>query len=171
MNPRTRHDMLQDALTMKLGLKIKNCQDQIEELGVQAYLQLAELDFVHQIVHIDRMKVEVKTCFLWLKIKMVSFVLIFELFIEIIFLKVGFFLQFEMYSTNTISFFAFYRFFIITKCFCSYRVVFDISNAFLHLYLIHVKLTNQHFSTDYGILKTLDPRLYHCSSMDRTFLS
>ena len=31
-------------------------------------------------------------------------------------------------------------------------MVFDISNAFLHLYLIHVKLSNQHFSTDYGIL-------------------
>ena len=52
---------------------------------------LADLELAHQIVHTEQLKVEVKTCLLWLKIQMVSFIYVFELFIEILFLKVGFF--------------------------------------------------------------------------------
>ena len=79
--------LLRALKNIKFGLNFEIFQDQIEELGVQSYLTLAELDFVHRIVHTNRMKVEVKTFFLWIKFKMVSFIYVFELFIEIIFLK------------------------------------------------------------------------------------
>ena len=79
-------------LNMEFRFKLNNCLDQNEELRVQAYLQLADFDFVGPIVHNDRTKVEGKACFLWLKSSNGEFVLIFQLFIAIIFLKVGLFL-------------------------------------------------------------------------------
>ena len=120
-------------LIMKLGLKINNCQDQNEELGVQTYLQLAEFDFIRQIFHNDQTKVEVKTCFLWLKFKMVSFCFDFELFIEILFLKVGFSYSLKSISTNTIFLFALKQvfhhykvFFSHIRCFCYFQCIFCI---------------------------------------------
>ena len=60
------------------------------------------------------------------------------------------------------------KFFTITKCCCSNRVVLSFPIHFWHLYSIHINLSNQHFSIDYGILKPLVPCFYHCSSVDRT---
>ena len=51
-----------------------------------------DFDFVSPIVHNDRSKVEGKTCFLGLKCSNGEFVSIFNLFMEIIFHKVGIFL-------------------------------------------------------------------------------
>ena len=66
---------------------MKFARIKIEELGVYSYLTLADLELVQWIVHTEQLKVEVKTCFLCLKIQMVSFIYVFELFIEILFLK------------------------------------------------------------------------------------
>ena len=79
--------LLRTLKNMKLGLNFDNFLDQIEEHGVQYYLTLADLEMVHRIVHIEQLKVEVKTCLLWLKIQMVSFYLCFELFTENLFFK------------------------------------------------------------------------------------
>ena len=79
-------------LNIEFKLKPNICLDQFEELRVYAYLKLANFDLVSPIVHNDRSKVEGKTCFLWLKNSNGEFVLIFKLFIEIIFHKVGLFL-------------------------------------------------------------------------------
>ena len=49
-------------------------------------------DFNGPIVHNDRSMVEGKLCFFWLKSLDGEFVLIFKLFIEIIFHKVGLFI-------------------------------------------------------------------------------
>ena len=96
--------LLRTLKNMKLGPNFDNCLDQIEENGVQYYLTLVDLEMVHWIVHTEQLKVEVKTCLLWLKIQMVSFYLCFELFIENLFFKWVFSLQFIIYKTNTISF-------------------------------------------------------------------
>ena len=84
-NPRTRCAPFRMLLIMELRLKIHNCLDQNEELRVQAYLQLADFDFIGSNIHNDRTKVEGKTCFLWLKISNGEFCFDFQLLIEIIF--------------------------------------------------------------------------------------
>ena len=97
--------LLRMLKNMKLGLNFDNFLDQIEEHGVQYYLTLTDLEMVYRIVHTEQLKVEVKTCLLWLKIQIVSFIYVFELFIEILFLKWVFSLQFTISKTNTTSFY------------------------------------------------------------------
>ena len=156
---------------MKLGLKAINCQDQNEELEVQDYLQLAEFDFVYQIVHNDRTKVEVKTCFLWLKISNGEFCFDFQLFIEILFLQVGFFLQFEIYLTNTIFLFA------LKQVFHYYKVFFAPIGWFCHFQCIFGIYTQSTLTLAINIFhgiwyyKPLVPCFYHCSSVDTTLFS
>ena len=134
--------LLRMLKNMKLGLNFDNCLDQIKEHRVQYYLTLADLEMVHQIVHTEQLKVEVKTCLLWLKIQMVSFYLCFELFIENLFFKWVFSLQFIVYKTNTISFFLVTSLSSFEDVFCSYRMVFCRFTCILHLYLLHLKPSN-----------------------------
>ena len=82
---------------------------------------------------------------------MVSFYLCFELFIENLFFKWVFSLQFIICKTNTIFSFIRDRSIIILRCFCSYRMVFCHFTCILHLYLLHLKPSINIFSTDYGI--------------------
>ena len=75
-----------------------------------------------------------KTCLFWVKNKMVSFDLYFELFIEILFYKWGFsYSSYFLYKnqTNTISFFSMWQVYGHLKLFFrSYRMVFGHSHAF-----------------------------------------
>ena len=76
----------------ELTIKINICLDQIDEFRVYNYLKLTDSNSDGPIVHGDRSKVEGKLSFLVQKVQMVRNVLIFKLFIEIIFRKVGLFI-------------------------------------------------------------------------------
>ena len=83
---------------------------------------------------------------------MVSFVLIFNYLQKLYFFKWVFFYSLKTHSTNTIFVFALKQVCHPYKVLLLQQGGFVISNTFWHLYSFHIKLSIQHFATDYGIL-------------------
>ena len=83
---------------------------------------------------------------------MVSFVLIFNYLQKLYFFKWVFFYSLKIHSTNTIFLYALEQVFHYYKVLLLQQGGFFISNTFWHLYPIHINLSIQHFSTDYGII-------------------